>query len=67
MNWQPGWGRLKVFYALHKVQKLLVFATVLITIYGMVWFVHDTCTLPIAVARVLGFVFGLPLACVVGP
>ena len=63
-NRQPGWAVLKTVYALGRVQKLLVAATILTSLFAMLWFVHDTCTLPKWLSGLLTRVLGPPGACV---
>ena len=60
----PGWAVLTAVYALGRVQKLLVAATILTSVVAMVWFVHDTCTLPDGLTQALTQVLGPPEACV---
>jgi len=61
---QPGWAVLKTVYALGRVQKLLVAATILTSLFAMLWFVHDTCTLPDGLTDLLATFLGPPQACV---
>lgn len=61
---QPVWVTLKLFYALTRLKLLLVTTTVMATLYIVVWFVHDSCTLPHWLEILLGIVFGEPHGCI---
>jgi len=61
---QPGWATLKTIYALNRAKALFVAATILTSLFAMVWFVHDSCTMPDLITGWLTPTLGAPQSCI---